>query len=415
MKLDNKILKHVTKGYKVILVTGTNGKTTTTSMIYNVLKKSGKKVITNASGANMLTGIVACFIKNYRFFNKEKERFAVIEVDEANVKFITPVISPEIITVTNLFKDQLDRFGEVYTTLEKILEGINHSPSTNLLLNGDEPLLGNLKVDNKCTYFGFTHDTGIKNVDINAEAKFCKNCQKEYSYNFITYNHLGDFYCTNCSYKRSSLDYAVDNILNKDYKGTSFTINGVEMFINQSGIYNIYNALCAYSVCAQLNIPSEDIVTALQTSKSSFGRQEVININGKEVKIFLVKNPAGYNEAINVLGLDNRMKSCAFLLNDNYADGRDVSWIWDVKFESLSNNDIKHISVGGIRAYDMATRLKISGLDIDSNSICENYDMLLKNIEESQSDIFYIFATYTAMTSLRKYFQSKNFIDKLWE
>ncbi|WBW98695.1 Mur ligase family protein [Oceanirhabdus sp. W0125-5] len=415
LKLDNKILKQITKGYKVILVTGTNGKTTTTSMIYNVLKNSGKNVITNASGANMLTGIVACFIKNYKFFNKEKEKYAVIEVDEANVKFITPVISPEIITVTNLFRDQLDRFGEVYTTLEKILEGINHSPSTNLVLNGDEPLLGNLKVNNNCTYFGFTYDTGIKNVDINAEAKFCKVCQKEYEYNFVTYNHLGDFYCPNCSFKRPNLDYAMDSLINKDYQGTSFTLNGVEAFINQSGIYNIYNALCAYAVCDLLNVPSNDIISALESSKSSFGRQEIINIMGKDVKIFLVKNPAGYNEAINVLDLDNRVKSCAFLLNDNYADGRDVSWIWDVKFESLSNNEIKELAVGGVRAYDMATRLKISGLDIDSNSICENYDALLKKIQESESDIFYIFATYTAMTSLRKYFQSKNFIDKLWE
>lgn len=414
IKLDKNILRTVSGGYKVILVTGTNGKTTTTSMINNILKESGHHVITNSSGANMLAGITSCFIKNYKFFSKRENSYAVIETDEANVKYITSVIDPEVITITNLFRDQLDRFGEVYTTLDKIMEGVKLVPNTKLLLNADEPLLGNLSVSNPSVFFGFTHNTDIKSVDINAEAKFCKHCQHEYNYNFVTYNHLGDYYCDNCSFKRPDINYSVDNIIEKTHSGTLFSINGTRVNLTQSGVYNIYNALCAFSVCRELGISSDICTASLQESKSSFGRQEIIDINGTQVKIFLVKNPAGYNEAINVLHLDTRKKTAAFLLNDKYADGRDISWTWDVKFEDLFDTYFDNIYCGGDRVYDMAVRLKVANLPLSPESVCENYDTLLENINKCQSEIFYIFATYTAMTSLRKYFHDKKLISDLW-
>lgn len=415
LKLDNKILKEISKGYKVVLITGTNGKTTTTSMIYNILKDNGYDVITNSSGANMITGIVSCFLKNYRFTKKNSNRYAIIETDEANVKFITPVISPDVISITNLFKDQLDRFGEVYTTLDKILEGVSLSKDSTLVLNGDEPLLGNLPLNNPASFFGFTHDTGSSQVDLNAEAKFCKTCQSEYKYNFVTYNHLGDYFCENCSFKRPAINYAAEKILEQTHSGTKFLLNGHEINLNQSGIYNVYNALCAFSVCRELGVPAQKCIPSLEIGKSSFGRQEVIKIGNTEAKIFLVKNPAGYNEAINVLHLDERKKSAAFLLNDNYADGRDISWIWDVKFEYLRDTSFDNIYCAGLRRYDMGVRLKTSGLDVSSNSICGDYDSLFQKIQNSESETFYIFATYTAMTSFRKYLHDKNIISDLWK
>ena len=200
LKFDKNILKKVSDGYKVILVTGTNGKTTTTSMITNILKKTNTNVITNNTGANLYRGIVSCFIDNYKFFNKKANGgYAVIEVDEANLKFVTDFISPEIITITNLFRDQLDRYGEVYTTLDKILEGVIKVPKAKLILNGDDSLFGKLPIKNKILYYGF--NCNINNntkIDVNADAKFCKLCKSQYEYNFITYNHLGDYYCPNC-------------------------------------------------------------------------------------------------------------------------------------------------------------------------------------------------------------------------
>ena len=415
LKIDKNILKKVSKGYKVVLVTGTNGKTTTTSMIYNIFKESGKEVITNNTGANLFPGIVTTFIDNYKFFKSPKEPYAIIEVDEANLKYITEFISPEIITVTNLFRDQLDRYGEVYTTLSKILEGITLSPNTTLVLNGDESLLGNLDIPNKTVFYGFNAKINEnKNIEINADAKFCKFCKAPYEYNHITYNHLGDFYCTGCGFKRAQLKYAVNEVLELTPDSSTVKINDLELTVSQSGVYNIYNALCAFSIAKELNINNDSIKKSLQNQDSSFGRQEALNIDGKEVKIILVKNPAGYNQALDTLCLNNDKFSAAFLLNDNYADGTDVSWIWDVDFEKLHNLDIDEVLISGIRCYDMAVRLKIAGLNEEKFIIEENFEILTDKIKNSSNNKIYILATYTAMINYRKHLYSKGYIKKLW-
>lgn len=415
LKIDKNILSKVSKGYKVVLITGTNGKTTTTSMIYNIIKESGKKVITNNTGANLFPGIVTTFIDNYKFFNKIEDSYAVIEVDEANLKYITKYINPEIITVTNLFRDQLDRYGEVYTTLSKILEGIHLSPNTTLVLNGDESLLGKLDLPNKTVFYGFNASIGDnKEIEINADAKFCKFCKSPYEYNHITYNHLGDFYCTGCGFKRAHLEYAVNEVLELTADSSTVKLNDLEVTISQSGTYNIYNGLCAYAVTKELGINDTSIKKSLQNQDSSFGRQEALNIEGKDVKIILVKNPAGYNQALDTLCLNKDPFSAAFLLNDNYADGTDVSWIWDVDFEKLHSLNIDEVFVSGIRCYDMAVRLKVAGLNKNNFIIEETFEELTNKIKNSKNDKIYILATYTAMINFRKYLHSKGYIKKLW-
>lgn len=415
LKIDKSILKTVSKGYKVILVTGTNGKTTTTSMIYNILKENNFNVITNNTGANLYPGIVACFVSNYSFFKKKNNPYAVIEVDEANVKFITEHLTPEMVTITNLFRDQLDRYGEVYTTLVKILEGIVKVPETKLVLNGDESLLGKLDVKNPAVYYGF--NTPIKEntaLDLNADAKFCKFCKQPYSYNLVTYNHLGDFYCPECGYKRPELTYAVNKIFDLTPENSSVLINDAEIFISQSGAYNIYNALCAFAIAKELGIDDSVIKNSLQKQSSSFGRQEQIKIGNKDIQIILVKNPAGYNQALDTLALNQNEFSAVFMLNDNYADGRDVSWIWDVDFEKISTLKIEDVFVSGLRMYDMAVRLKVAGLNVDRFILKEDYEELTDKIKESASKKVYILATYTAMINYRKYLHSKGYINKLW-
>ena len=415
LKFDKNILKKVSKGYKVILVTGTNGKTTTTSMITNILKENGFNVITNNTGANLYRGIVACFVDNYKFFKKNTNKYAVIEVDEANVKFVTEYITPEIITITNLFRDQLDRYGEVYTTLEKILEGVKKVPESKLVLNGDDSLFGKLPITNKTIYYGFKKPLNEnKKIDVNADAKFCKVCKSPYSYNFITYNHLGDFYCENCGYKRPELNYYISDIINLDSNSSTVKINNNEVTISQSGIYNIYNGLCAYSITSELNVSNKIIADSLSKQDSSFGRQEEIKINNKTVKIILVKNPAGYNQALDTLCLNKNDFSTLFMLNDNYADGQDVSWIWDVDFEKLNTLPIKDIFISGIRRYDMAVRLKTAGLNQDSFIIEGEYEPLTEKIKSCSTDKIYVLATYTAMINYRKYLFSKGYIKKLW-
>lgn len=415
LKIDRNILKKVSQGYKVVLITGTNGKTTTTSMIYNIVKEDGKKVITNNTGANLFPGIVTTFIDNYKFFSKTEDAYAIIEVDEANLKYITKYITPEIITVTNLFRDQLDRYGEVYTTLNKILEGITLTKDTTLVLNGDESLLGNLELPNKTVFYGFNASIGDnKDIEINADAKFCKFCKSPYEYNHITYNHLGDFYCTGCGFKRAELKYAVNEILDLSPDSSTVRINNLDIEVSQSGVYNIYNALCAFAITKELGVKDESIIKSLENQDSSFGRQESLNIDGKEVKIILVKNPAGYNQALDTLCLNKESFSCAFLLNDNYADGTDVSWIWDVDFEKLQNLNIDEVFISGLRCYDMAVRLKIAGLNEDKFIIETEFENLTSKIKESNNNKIYILATYTAMINYRKHLYSKGYIKKLW-
>lgn len=415
LKLDKNILKVVGENYKLILITGTNGKTTTTSMIYNMIQENGKDVITNNTGANMLPGIVSCLIGNFSFKKTHSERYAVIEVDEANLTLVTAHLSPYIITITNLFRDQLDRFGEVYTTLNKILEGIEKVPSSILVLNGDESLLGDLELNNPSVYFGFnTELNNNKIVDTNADAKFCKKCKSPYKYYFITYNHLGNFYCTNCGYMRPTLNYSVDKVIEQSSEGSLIQIDNNEYYINQPGTYNIYNGVCAYSIAKLLDIDNLVIFNSLKSQKSSFGRQESITINNKNIKIILVKNPAGFDEAINTIMLDKRKLSLAFILNDNYADGRDVSWIWDVAFEKLTLLDINSVLVAGIRKSDMAVRLKIAGFNTNNFSLCTNHEELLSKIINCKCDEVYVLATYTAMISFRKHLHNKGYINKLW-
>lgn len=415
LKIDKNILSKVSKGYKVILVTGTNGKTTTTSMIYNIIKESGHPVITNNTGANLFPGIVTTFVDNYKFGSKVKDNYAVIEVDEANLKYITEYITPEVITVTNLFRDQLDRYGEVYTTLNKILEGIYNVPETTLVLNGDESLLGKLDLKNPVHFYGFDKAVNDnKTIEINADAKFCKFCKTPYEYNFVTYNHLGDFYCPNCGYKRSDLMYAVTDIIDINADSSTIKFNDLEVSINQSGTYNIYNGLCAYSIAKELGIDDSVIKKSLENQSSSFGRQETINVEGKDVKIFLVKNPAGYNQSLDTICLNKERFAAAFLLNDNYADGQDISWIWDVDFEKLTETNIDEVYISGLRAYDMAVRLKTAGLDPNKFVIEEQYEALTEAIKNGRCDKLYILATYTAMINYRKYLHSKGYIKNLW-
>ena len=415
LKFDRKILSTVAKDYKVILVTGTNGKTTTTSMITNIFKNKGYRVITNNTGANLFRGIVSCFIDNYKFSKSNKGSYAIIEVDEANLKFVTDYITPEIITITNLFRDQLDRYGEVYTTLEKILEGVHKVPSSTLVLNGDDSLFGVLDVKNPKVYYGFSNPINDSNtIDINADAKFCKVCKAPYKYNFVTYNHLGDYYCSECGYKRPELKYKMEGIIDQTPNSSSVMINGNEVTISQSGIYNIYNGLCAYSIASESGIENDIIASSLGKVDSSFGRQEKIQIEDKNVQIILVKNPAGYNQALDTLCLNKESFSTLFMLNDNYADGRDVSWIWDVNFEKLSSLPIEDVFISGIRLYDMAVRLKTAGLKEESFIIEEDYEKLTEKLKASKSNNIYILATYTAMINYRKFLYSKGYIKKLW-
>ncbi len=402
------ILSHVSENYKTIFVTGTNGKTTTTKMIVNMLKENNIEVISNEAGANMKTGIITCFVQNYRF--KKKDRFAIIEIDEANLKYVSKEVKGAYLVITNIFRDQLDRYGEVYTTLRKILEGVNDKDMT-LILNGDEPLFGDIEKDNKRVFFGLNIEKDNQ-VDINVEGKFCIKCGKPYEYNFVSYSHIGDYYCE-CGYKRPEITYFVDRVVHNSDGSTEFSYKNKNVKINMSGLYNVYNALAAISVSEMLGLNLDSVINSLSKEKSPFGRQEEVSIYGKNIKLMLVKNPAGFNEALNILTTVNKDVTTCFMLNDNAADGKDVSWIFDTSIEKVTSL-IKYTYCGGNRAYDMAIRLNIGGVDKEKIKVVTSYPIFLEQLSKCEDDTIYTFVTYTAMMEFRKFLFDKKFISKLY-
>ncbi|MFR1448915.1 MAG: MurT ligase domain-containing protein [Beduini sp.] len=413
-KICPDIMAYVSKNTRIILITGTNGKTTSTSMIYNMVKAANIPCFSNVSGANMEWGIITSFIDHYHYFSS-RQQIAVIEIDEANVPLICRFVKPEVICITNLFRDQLDRYGEVYTTLEKIMKGVRYHQDTTLILNGDEPLLGGLEVLNPKIFYGFnTTNNQEENVETNTDAKHCIFCHHPYEYSFVTYNHLGKYHCPHCGYERPQLNDSVNEIIEMLPYGSTVKINDEQYQISQSGLYNIYNALTAYSIASYLKLPKTVISNVLATQESRFGRQEMIDIEGHQVTIFLVKNPAGFNQTIDTIALDKEPFSCLFMLNDNYADGTDVSWIYDVHLEKLAALSIEEYYISGKRAYDMAVRLKVATNHTDQLHVFDDYDTLTKAIIKSPSTRIYATLTYTAMLDYRRYLQSKGYIKNYW-
>lgn len=415
LKICPDILKHVSKNVETILITGTNGKTTTTALTSHIFNNAFIDCFSNSTGANMLPGIVTTYIKNYSF-NKKVSKIGIIEVDEASLKHVCKYIEPKIIAVTNIFRDQLDRYGEVYTTLNHIKEGIKLCSNAKLVLNGDEPLLCSLeKVYNNKYYFGFENFKNEESsINLNVEAKNCKFCGEPYKYNFITYNHLGDFKCSKCDFKREELAFAVDDILESNINESIIKIKNNIITINQGGLYNIYNTLCAYAISMICSVPDYIVIDSIKSFSKVFGRQEKFKIKSNSLTIFLVKNPAGFNETLNTISLNKGQEfSMGFLLNDNYADGQDVSWIYDVNLEMINNFNVKDIFTGGIRTHDIALRLSL----IDENKTIhpfEKYEDILTYLESKENETIYILCSYTCMLEFRKFLYNKNYLDMVW-
>ncbi|MCL2837593.1 MAG: MurT ligase domain-containing protein [Oscillospiraceae bacterium] len=408
LKIDKRILAKLTRGYNVILVTGTNGKTTTCSMIYNIMRRAGLNVINNSSGANMPGGIVTCFAANYKFFDRASDKYAIIEVDEAYLKRITAQIKPKAIIVTNVFQDQVDRYGDIDVTFNMIMDAIKNTPESTLILNGDEPLFGTLPVPNPCVYYGFNVPREGAN---NAEEVLCKNCGTAYAYKSVTFSRLGDYACGNCGQARPRLDYTVGGEMSLALNKSVVTINEKSLSVGVPGFYNVYNALCAYAVSSYLGISHEVIAASLAEQVSKFGRFEVIPVDESELVMLLIKNPAGANQCIDTVALDDGNMSFLIMLNDNAGDGTDISWINDTNFEKLASMDYSNVIVGGTRAADLNERLKSAGLN--NTKICGTFDEILAAVSGEKKRV-YALLTYTAMITFRKYLAGKGYTKGSW-
>jgi len=437
LKIYPDVPKVIAAKFKTIMVTGTNGKTTTTRIIGQILKENGLEYVTNKSGANLVSGITTTLLEAVDFLGNCKAPIALLEIDEAAFNAITDAFGPDILVVTNFFRDQLDRYGELYSTLKGVRSGIEKSQKTRLIINADDSLCASLgrDVGREVLYYGIdsTAYTSSEKI-VNSDAMFCIYCKTKYEYSNHVYGHLGWFKCPECGYSRPASQVACTKIeeLTSSYSKIALEIRSatycsqyiesckdISPKINLPGMYNIYNALAAAACGIMLNLPVHTIVSALESFECGFGRMESINANGKSIKVILVKNPTGFNQVLNFLLTDKSGMQLAFLINDKLADGTDISWLWDVDFEKLRQiqDRVEYFYTSGIRAEDMAVRLKYAGIYTNKIKIIKEYNELITTgvSKTGEGQNFYILPTYTAMLDLRKLLAGKYGLKEFWK
>jgi len=380
------IITKLSKQYKVIvLITGTNGKTSTQRILAHILTVKDMKVNSNKSGANLLRGIITSVINDTNLLLRIKCDIAIFEVEEASLPILTKYIKSDFIVVTNIFRDQLDLYGELVKTRNLIVEGIKNNLNSHVFLNKDDPYVTSIKndINNTVTYYKIK-DKRKKN---------------------ILYEIL---YKTSRTQKVDRYIYARDIILRKDLSST-FYVYGLDkksykISINNPGIENIYNTIAALSVAFKIvKLSDEDLNKAFLTLKQVFGRGEIIKIGEKVLRLFLIKNPASFTSNLETIKNINVLK-LMIIINNKIADGKDVSWLWDVKFSVLKRTNISWVIISGKRAYDMDVRLKYTDLNLGNieteTNLNKAFDIALSKLSDGET--LFILPNYTAMLEIRK-------------
>lgn len=406
LKVCPDFLAHCRKYIKnnAITISGTNGKTTTSGLVAHIFEENQNSIIHNVKGANMLTGIANVFALNIKPFKRFD--YAVIESDEAYLTKLYDYFKADYLLVTNLFRDQLDRYGELSTTASFIQNAIDKNKELKLILNADDPLVTNFGKGENTIYYGFEEVefcSEIHNATSNAPTEvFNCICGKPLQYNKQFFAQEGHYYCAKCGFKRPEPNYKGYVKIYSDYSELKIRHNDkdFEFKINLVGLYNAYNVLGAVACAMENGIDYQTIKKAVSTYKSIFGRAERRIINGHKTLIQLIKNPTGASEVLKTVDLSSNI---VIAINDNYADGRDISWLWDSDFEQLKNAQ-KLVITSGIRAKDMATRLKYAGIPQEKIIVEEDIKSAIAlaaksdNIEERIT----ILPSYTALLKISK-------------
>ena len=410
LKVCPDLLELLAKDVKSVAITGTNGKTTSSRMIEQAFSEKGLNYFANRSGANLISGITTEFVMNAGFTGRPRKEYAVIECDEAAARKVFSQLKPKVVVVTNLFRDQLDRYGEVTHTLENIRVAMQGAPEAVLCLNADCSLTASLADDlpNKVVYFGIDRGAAPSRPKPEiSDATHCIRCKTEYEYDYISYGHLGGFRCPKCGYRRRKADFAVTDITEQRPDGSTVVmdIQGEKRIVNVNlpAMYNIYNAVGAVTAAVEMGLDADTAVKALADFRCGFGRMEQFSLGKGGTRMMLVKNPAGCNQVIEFLENIKEKFILVVCLNDRGADGTDVSWIWDADFEGLTTlgGYLDRVIVSGDRAGDMRVRIKYAGIPDEHISMQRNYEELVRWIEQQELPVF-IMPTYTAMLELRQ-------------
>lgn len=403
-----------------IIVSGTNGKTTTSRLIFTILAKAGIKSIHNRSGSNLLRGIASTLISHANFWGKINADLAIWEVDEAILPDAIEMIHPKIILLGNLFRDQLDRYGEVNSIRNSWTGSVEKlNKAVVLALCADDPGVAILAkhTQAKTIFYGIADENLPQASDQSSDISYCLVCAKPIHYSQRIAAHLGKYQCTSCSFSRPKLDIAAQKI---ELAGLQILLNiktgknEMNIQVKLPGIYNAYNVLAALTLAQVLNIENNITRGALESFVPSFGRAEEFTKDSKGGVILLVKNPTGANQVLSTLQY-LPAKNLMIALNDNLADGTDVSWIWDVQFEALAN--AQQITVSGTRAYELANRLKYAGIPEKNISVQNDIKEALEQSFHilSNKNTLYILPTYTALINLKKVLADQGLTANFWE
>lgn len=417
----------------VVLVSGTNGKTTTTRMIAAALADDGRVPLHNRAGANLVSGVTATALSGASLGRCRRSHIGLFETDEAAFPRIASETNPRLVLLHNLFRDQLDRYGEVDTVAGGWHEALRQLPvTTTVLLNADDPAVAALGegLPAQVRYYGLNdvrHATGAA-AQI-GDARFCRRCGAPYRYTALFYAHVGHYVCDSCGATRPTPVYVLERLELHGAKDATlyltFPGGAMEMHLPLPGLYNAVNALAATAVCLELGIAASRVRTTLERFDAAFGRIERINAGGRPLLIALIKNPVGATETIRMLTEALNVQRSTFnvrrlhlliLINDHYADGTDVSWLWDAEFERLAEC-VEHVTISGTRAADMAVRLKYAGVDPEQIMIVTNpaeaLDAALERLPDGVT--LYTLPTYTAMLDIRAELVRRGWTRPFWE
>jgi UDP-N-acetylmuramyl tripeptide synthase len=414
-----------------VALTGTNGKTTTTRMVYRIFDADGLRAVNNSTGANLVTGVTAAVVADARVSGDPKAEIGLFEIDEASVPRVTAEASLSTLAVLNLFRDQLDRYGELAYTGKVIASAFPDLPEGGaVILNADDPLvasLGRQTGSENLVYFGVDEPAlGTGELQHVADSKDCPVCGTPLDYDLVYMGHVGTYRCSNCDFARPPLSYRASNVEMDGPRGTDFLLEtpsgSRELRLDLPGLYNVYNALAAAAVAGESGVGVDEIAKGIEGFGGAFGRVERIQAGDREVFLLLIKNPVGFNEILRTFvaatGETAGAENVLIAINDRDADGRDVSWLWDVDFEMLAEarpEDGKPFSVSGIRATDMAVRLKYADLPV--GDVIEDRKQAIKQAIETTppGETLYVLPTYTAMLEIRQTLSELGYTHPFWE
>ncbi|MFZ5646799.1 MAG: MurT ligase domain-containing protein [Bacillota bacterium] len=391
----------------VVMVTGTNGKTTTNNMIAKILEGSGFKVLVNREGANLMTGVASAFAREMGVLVRQQLDYACLEVDEAAFPSVAARVMPQYVVITNFFRDQLDRYGELDKTVSLVRDSLKDMQGTRLVLNADDPLVAQLSRSTglQSIFYGVSEHEGVAlHGSAAREAKFCPFCGRELAYRYYQYSQLGSYRCPGCGFIRPD----------PDVEGTAPRAEGtvtsckvrfrqgsvIPLSIPVYGMYNLYNALAAYSAALLLGVDPQRTAGLLLEYRPATGRMEKFSYRQKPVFLHLVKNPTGFNEGLGALvKMADMPMDVMIAINDNDADGRDISWLWDVDFETLADHQdrFREFVCSGQRAEEMALRLKYAGLPASKLAVVGSFKEAVQRTLGGAAGKAYILATYTAL------------------